>query len=77
MQVIEKLKSGILLFDGAMGTALQSRGLKLGELPDTVNITSPEMVIGVHEGHVKCGVDVITTNAFGANEAKLRGPVLP
>lgn len=73
MQVIEKLKSGILLFDGAMGTALQSRGLKLGELPDTVNITSPEMVIGVHEGHVKCGVDVITTNAFGANEAKLKG----
>ena len=73
MQVLEKLKNRILLFDGAMGTALQSRGLKLGELPDIANINSPEMVIGVHEGHIKCGVDVVTTNAFGANEAKLKG----
>jgi 5-methyltetrahydrofolate--homocysteine methyltransferase len=69
--LIEKLKNRTLLFDGAMGTALQSRGLKLGELPDVANINSPEMVIDIHEGYVNCGVDVITTNAFGANETKL------
>ncbi len=73
MGVIEKLKSRTLLFDGAMGTMLQSKGLKLGELPDIVNINSPEMVIDIHEGYVNCGVDVVTTNAFGANETKLKG----
>ncbi len=73
MGVLKKLKDGILLFDGAMGTALQSRGLKLGELPDIVNINSPEIVTDIHRGHIECGVDVVTTNAFGANEAKLKG----
>lgn len=71
--ITARLKSGILIFDGAMGTMLQSKGLKLGELPDIININSPEIVIGIHESYVKCGVNIITTNTFGANEAKLKG----
>lgn len=71
--LIEKLKDGILIFDGAMGTMLQSRGLKIGELPEVLNINSPEIVADIHESYIDCGVDIITTNTFGANELKLEG----
>lgn len=71
--LIARLKNEILLFDGAMGTMLQSRGLKIGELPESLNINSPEIVIDIHKAYLACGVDVITANTFGANELKLEG----
>ena len=34
----------VTLLDGAMGTMLQSAGLKLGERPETLSITAPQVV---------------------------------
>ena len=34
----------VTLLDGAMGTVLQSAGLKLGERPETLSITAPQVV---------------------------------
>jgi len=34
----EFIKENILIFDGAMGTMLQKKGLKLGENPEVLNI---------------------------------------
>lgn len=68
----EKLKKDKLIFDGAMGTMLQTMGLKVGELPESLNITSPEIVIGVHKKYIAAGADIITTNTFGANSYKLK-----
>ncbi|AFS79527.1 vitamin B12-dependent methionine synthase MetH [Gottschalkia acidurici 9a] len=70
---IKELSEGkFLLFDGAMGTMLQKAGLKTGELPETYNITNPEIIRGIHEEYVKAGSDVVTTNTFQANELKLK-----
>ena len=60
-----------LLFDGAMGTQLQARGLAAGELPELLCITNPDEITQVHAAYVAAGADVITTNTFGANAAKL------
>ena len=60
-----------LLFDGAMGTQLQARGLAAGELPELLCLTHPEVVTEVHAAYVAAGADVVTTNTFGANAAKL------
>lgn len=69
---IKELKEGkFLLFDGAMGTMLQNAGLKTGELPETYNITHPEVLTQIHREYVEAGCDVITTNTFQANELKL------
>ena len=38
----------ITILDGAMGTMLQKAGLRLGERPETLSITQPETVYGVH-----------------------------
>ncbi|MGN9164232.1 homocysteine S-methyltransferase family protein [Tissierellaceae bacterium HCP3S3_D8] len=73
MDIRGELKNRILIFDGAMGTMLQSSGLKLGELPEVLNITSPEAIIDIHRSYIDSGSDIITTNTFGANEIKLKG----
>ena len=73
VEVKEFLKSNILVFDGAMGTMLQNKGLKLGENPDTLCITERHKVREVHEEYIDNGAMVITTNTFGANELKLEG----
>ena len=61
----------IYFFDGAMGTMLQSRGLKLREVPETLNITNPELIRSVHAEYSQAGADFITANTFGANRFKL------
>ena len=66
-------ESRILLLDGAMGTMLQKSGLKLGERPDLVSITHPEIVQGVHRAYIEAGSDLIASNTFGANAKKLAG----
>lgn len=72
MDVRKYLENNILIFDGAMGTMLQQKGLSLGELPETFNITHPETVLAVHREYVLAGADVITTNTFQACELKLK-----
>lgn len=62
-----------LLFDGAMGTQLQAAGLAAGELPELLCLTDPEKITAVHAAYVAAGADVVTTNTFGANAAKLGG----
>jgi len=72
VEIKEKLKEGILIFDGAMGTMLQNSGLKIGELPEILNITDSNVIIEIHKRYIKAGANVITTNTFGANEIKLK-----
>ena len=55
-----------LILDGAMGTQLMERGLKL-PLPlwsADLNITHPDDVADVHSSYVAAGADIITTNTF-------------
>ncbi|HYS10765.1 MAG TPA: homocysteine S-methyltransferase family protein [Myxococcales bacterium] len=56
------LRSGTLLLDAAMGTALLGRGL-VGRAP-AWNLTHPEMVQEVHAAHVAAGAEVVLTNTF-------------
>lgn len=70
VEIEERLKEGILIFDGAMGTMLQSSGLQLGELPEILNITDSKIIIEIHKAYIEAGANVITTNTFGANEIK-------
>lgn len=60
-----------LLFDGAMGTMLQSAGLPAGMPPERMNLTDPEAVETVHAAYAAAGADILTANTFGANRRKL------
>ena len=61
----------IYFFDGAMGSMLQARGLKLREVPESLNLTNPELVRSIHTEYSQAGADFITANTFGANRFKL------
>ncbi len=60
-----------LLFDGAMGTQLQARGLAAGELPELLCLTNPREIREIHAAYVAAGAEVVTTNTFGASAPKL------
>jgi 5-methyltetrahydrofolate--homocysteine methyltransferase len=63
----------VILFDGAMGTMLQSLGLEAGELPELYNIHHPEKITEIHQKYLDAGAQIMTTNTFGANSLKLAG----
>ena len=67
MNIRELLKKQRLYFDGGMGTLLQARGLKAGELPEMWNITHPDVIKDIHLAYLESGSNIITTNTFGAN----------
>lgn len=66
------LESEILVFDGAMGTSLQQRGLPLGVAPETYNLTHPEILQTIHYDYLAAGANVVTVNTFGANPMKFQ-----
>ncbi len=70
---LEALNSGkILLCDGAMGTELQKRGLPTGACPEEFNISNPDVVRSIHRDYFNAGSDIVETNSFGCNRARLK-----
>src|SRR6202048_4020804 len=63
-QLIER---GPVLFDGAMGTELNARGVPVGHCLEEVNLEQPALVLAVHRDYIAAGADVIETNTFRAN----------
>ena len=62
----------ILIFDGAMGTMLQQRGLTPGQSPEELNLTMPDVVESVHLDYLRAGADIVITNTFGGSRLKLQ-----
>ena len=71
MTILEKLKKGRIILDGATGTQLQALGLPLGVLPEEWNISHGAEVTAIHRAYFQAGSDVVYTNTFGANSLKL------
>ncbi|MBQ7376603.1 MAG: homocysteine S-methyltransferase family protein [Clostridia bacterium] len=70
MKITEFLKDNLVFLDGGMGTLLQQRGLKAGELPERWGIEHPEMIQEIHRSYYAAGSNVVSTNTFGANSLK-------
>ncbi|MGQ0766664.1 MAG: bifunctional homocysteine S-methyltransferase/methylenetetrahydrofolate reductase [Gemmatimonadota bacterium] len=61
----------VVMFDGAMGTMLYSRGVFINQCYDELNLRAPDLVREVHSAYAAAGADAIETNSFGANRLKL------
>jgi homocysteine S-methyltransferase len=59
-----------IVADGGMGAVLSSAVPDL-RCPEEANIRAPESVLEVHLGYIHAGAELIETNSFGANRAKL------
>jgi len=70
----ELLRERILVLDGAMGTMLQQEnltaadfgGAQLEGCNENLNITRPDVVLGIHRKYLEAGADIIETNTFGS-----------
>ena len=72
MKLREYLYNNILYLDGGMGTLLQKEGLMPGELPETWNISHPDIIQKIHTEYYNSGSNVVSTNTFGANLLKFK-----
>lgn len=72
MGILEELKQRRLFFDGGMGSLLQARGLRPGELPELWSFLHPDIIEEIHRDYLRAGADVVTTNTFGANRFKFK-----
>jgi 5-methyltetrahydrofolate--homocysteine methyltransferase len=70
MNIRDEFGKRMLFFDGGMGSLLQEKGLKQGELPETWNLKKPEELIRIHREYLEAGADIVLANTFGANRFK-------
>jgi 5-methyltetrahydrofolate--homocysteine methyltransferase len=76
---LDALARRVLVFDGAMGTSLQScdltpesfGGAQLEGWIDGLTLFSPEVVRGIHRSFLEVGCDVVETNSFQATPMRL------
>lgn len=69
-KLLDKLKTDILVADGAMGTLLYADGLE--SCHDYYNISHPERILAIHKAYIDAGADVIETNTYGAKRHRLK-----
>ncbi len=76
---LESLAERVLVFDGAMGTALMAQHLDddaYGGTPyhgcnEAIVLSRPDLITGVHESYLEAGADVLETDTFTASRLKL------
>src|SRR5687768_10621411 len=76
---LDLLKEKVVVFDGAMGTYLQSLNLSIDDwggpnfenCSENLLYTRPDAIEKVHTGFLDVGCDVIETNSFGGSEVVL------
>ena len=75
---VDDVEKRILLFDGAMGTEIQSLNPNLDDFPeskdgfnDGLSLSRPEWIKQIHINYLHAGADCIETNTFGSNKLKL------
>ena len=70
--ILERMADHPLIFDGAMGTMIYSKGVFINTCYEHLCVTNPKLIGGIHQDYADAGADVIETNSFGANRLKLQ-----
>ena len=71
--ILDRISEHPLIFDGAMGTMIYSKGVFINTCYEHLCITNPALIKGIHAEYVAAGADVIESNSYGANRIKLEG----
>lgn len=77
MPFFDRLKHGLILFDGAMGTQVHALNPTEAEwdgrngCPEVLNLTVPAKIEQIHDRYFAVGADVVETNTFGGSKSVL------
>ena len=69
--LLERIKQGPVLCDGAMGTLLYSKGIFINRCYDELSLSQADLIRGIHHEYLQAGAEIIETNTFGANSFRL------
>jgi len=69
--LLDAIREGPLLADGAMGTQLMIAGLEQGNCGEAWNLTHPERILAIQRRYVDAGSDCLLTNTFGGSRIML------
>lgn len=72
MDILEKVRKEGLIFDGALGSILISKGITGGEATELWNIKHPDIIMEIHRAYYDAGSDVASANTYGASAIKLK-----
>ena len=70
-QLKRRLREGVLIADGALGTILSRGGRDPGQSLDLLNVENPDVVRAAHRGYVEAGSELILANTFQGNRPSL------
>ncbi|MCX7621803.1 MAG: homocysteine S-methyltransferase family protein, partial [Acidimicrobiales bacterium] len=76
---LEAVHDRVIVFDGAMGTCIQSKGLNADDFGgpefegcnELLVVTRPDVIAEIHASYFEVGCDVVETDTFGANAVPL------
>lgn len=72
MDILKKITQQGLVFDGAMGSMLISKGIRGDEACESWNLTHPDVIRNIHQAYYDAGADVASANTYGASAIKLK-----
>ena len=76
-QLLDAIKTRVVVADGAMGTMIQDASPTMDDFQnyegcnEILNVTRPDIISSIHAQYLKAGAEAIETNTFGANFANL------
>ena len=65
-------KQKVFVFDGSMGTMLQTIAMQEFLWSEEFVLINPDLVKNIHSAYINAGSDIIQTNTFGANSYRLK-----
>ncbi|MFW6034700.1 MAG: homocysteine S-methyltransferase family protein [Halothermotrichaceae bacterium] len=68
---ISKIKAGVLIGDGAIGTMIQELSSQSVDAPEKIMLENPDIIQDIHKRYINSGAELVETNTFGANRLKL------
>lgn len=72
MTLRDRLRTEVMVGDGAIGTMLYAKGVGLDANFEHLNLVRPQLVLELHAEYLAAGAQIIETNTFGANLTRLQ-----
>lgn len=69
-ELVKRLRSKTVIFDGAMGTELYKRNFFVNASYENLCLSAPRVVQEIHLSYKNVGAEVLITNSYGANASK-------
>lgn len=68
---LDRLRQGVIVCDGAMGTYLHRLGVPIDRCFPEQCLVAPERIESVHREYIEAGAEILQTNSYGANRLQL------